>query len=41
MWCWTRLLDGNRAVKIIAEMLTEEGFENGLTFACRLRLGAE
>jgi alpha-L-fucosidase 2 len=32
MWCWTRLLDGNRANKILTEMLTEEGFENGLTF---------
>jgi alpha-L-fucosidase 2 len=32
MWCWTRLLDGNRADKIMTEMLTEEGFENGLTF---------
>jgi alpha-L-fucosidase 2 len=32
MWCWTRLLDGNRAHKIMTEMLTEEGFENGLTY---------
>jgi len=32
MWCWTRLMDGNRANKILTEMLTEEGFENGLTF---------
>lgn len=32
MWCWTRLLDGNRANKIMTEMLTEQGFENGLTF---------
>lgn len=32
MWCWTRLRDGNRANKILTEMLTEEGFENGLTF---------
>lgn len=32
MWCWTRLLDGNRADKIMTEMLTQEGFENGLTF---------
>ncbi len=32
MWCWTRLLDGNRANKILTEMLTEEGFENGLTY---------
>ncbi len=32
MWCWTRLLDGNRANKILTELLTEEGFENGLTY---------
>jgi len=32
MWCWTRLMDGNRANKIMTEMLTEEGFENLLTF---------
>ncbi len=32
MWCWTRLLDGNRANKIMTEMLTEQGFENGLTY---------
>ncbi len=32
MWCWTRLADGNRANKILTEMLTEQGFENGLTF---------
>jgi len=32
MWCWTRLMDGNRANKILSEMLTEQGFENGLTF---------
>ena len=32
MWCWTRLLDGNRADKIMTEMLTEEGFENVLTY---------
>jgi alpha-L-fucosidase 2 len=32
MWCWTRLLDGNRAAKIMTEMLIEEGFENGLTY---------
>jgi len=32
MWCWTRLLEGNRANKILTEMLTEQGFENGLTF---------
>ena len=32
MWCWTRLMDGNRANAIMTEMLTEQGFENGLTF---------
>jgi alpha-L-fucosidase 2 len=32
MWCWTRLGDGNRANKIMTEMLTEQGFENGLTY---------
>jgi alpha-L-fucosidase 2 len=32
MWCWTRLGDGNRANAIMTEMLTEQGFENGLTF---------
>ncbi len=32
MWAWTRLMDGNRANKILTEMLTEEGFENVLTF---------
>jgi alpha-L-fucosidase 2 len=32
MWCWTRLMDGNRANKIMTEMLTEQGFENGLTY---------
>ncbi len=32
MWTWTRLLDGNRANKIMTEMLTEQGFENGLTY---------
>ena len=31
MWCWARLLDGNRANKIMTEMLTEQGFENVLT----------
>lgn len=31
MWCWTRLLDGNRANKIMTEILTEQGFENVLT----------
>jgi alpha-L-fucosidase 2 len=32
MWCWTRLMDGNRANKIMTGLLTEEGFENVLTF---------
>ncbi len=32
MWCWTRLFDGNRAIKIMNELLTDQGFENGLTF---------
>ncbi len=32
MWAWTRLLDGNRANKIMSEMLTEQGFENVLTY---------
>jgi len=32
MWCWTRLWDGNRANRILTELLTEQGFENVLTF---------
>jgi alpha-L-fucosidase 2 len=32
IWCWARLLDGNRADSIFTELLTEEGFENLLTF---------
>jgi alpha-L-fucosidase 2 len=32
IWCWTRLMDGERANKIFTEMLTEEGFENLTTF---------
>ncbi|KPL11332.1 MAG: hypothetical protein AMS26_20120, partial [Bacteroides sp. SM23_62] len=32
MWCWTRLMDGNSASKILTEMLTAQGFENGLTY---------
>lgn len=32
MWAWTRLMDGERANKIMTELLTEEGFENGLTY---------
>jgi alpha-L-fucosidase 2 len=31
IWCWTRLMDGNRANKIFSEMLIEQGFENLLT----------
>ncbi|HVY75214.1 MAG TPA: glycoside hydrolase N-terminal domain-containing protein [Puia sp.] len=30
--CWVRLQDGDRANKIFTELLTEEGFENLLTF---------
>ena len=32
MWCWTRLLDGNRADKIMTGLLTEQGFENVTTY---------
>jgi len=32
MWAWTRLLDGERANMIMTELLTEQGFENGLTY---------
>ena len=32
MWVWNRLFDGNRANKILTELITEQGFENGLTF---------
>jgi len=32
MWCWTRLGNGNRGLRIMREMLTEQGFENGLTY---------
>jgi alpha-L-fucosidase 2 len=32
IWCWTRLMDGNRANKIFTGMLTEQGFENLLTY---------
>ncbi len=28
IWCWARLLDGERAVKIYNEMVAEQGFEN-------------
>jgi alpha-L-fucosidase 2 len=31
MWCWVRLMDGNRGNKILTGILTEQGFENGLT----------
>jgi alpha-L-fucosidase 2 len=31
MWCWVRLMDGNRSNKILTEILTEQGFENVLT----------
>lgn len=31
IWCWARLMDGNRANKIFDEMLREQGFENLLT----------
>ena len=32
MWAWTRLMDGERANKIMTELLTEQGFENGLGY---------
>jgi alpha-L-fucosidase 2 len=32
MWAWTRLMDGERANRIMTELLTEQGFENGLTY---------
>jgi alpha-L-fucosidase 2 len=32
IWCWTRLFDGNRANKIFTGLLTEQGFENLLTY---------
>ena len=32
IWCWARLMDGDRANKIFDQMLREEGFENLLTF---------
>ena len=32
MWAWTRLLDGDRANKIMTETLTEQGFENVLSY---------
>lgn len=32
MFCWARLLDGDRSYKILCQTLTEQGFENVLTF---------
>ena len=32
IWCWARLLDGDRADKIFSELLSEQGFENLMTF---------
>ena len=32
MWCWIRLMDGNRGNKILTDILTEQGFENVLTY---------
>jgi alpha-L-fucosidase 2 len=32
VWCWARLLDGERANKIFTEMIAEQGFENLMTF---------
>ena len=32
IWCWTRLLDGDRANKIFTGMMSEQGFENLLTY---------
>lgn len=32
IWCWARLMDGDRANKIFSEMLAEQGFENLTTF---------
>lgn len=31
IWCWARLLDGERAAKIFNEMIAEQGFENLMT----------
>ncbi len=31
VWCWARLLDGERAAKIFNEMVAEQGFENLMT----------
>lgn len=32
IWCWARLMDGNRANRVFDQMLREQGFENLLTF---------
>jgi alpha-L-fucosidase 2 len=32
IWCWVRLLDSERANKIFTELITQDGFENLLTF---------
>jgi len=32
MWCWVRLMDGNRGNRILTGILTEQGFENALTY---------
>jgi len=32
MWCWARLLDGERANKIFTQLLAEQGFENLTTY---------
>ena len=32
IWCWARLLDGNRANRIFNDMVVEQGFENLMTF---------
>jgi alpha-L-fucosidase 2 len=31
IWCWARLLDGERAAGIFNEMIAEQGFENLMT----------
>jgi alpha-L-fucosidase 2 len=31
VWCWARLLDGERAAKVFNEMVAEQGFENLMT----------
>lgn len=31
MWCWARLMDGDRSNQILTGILTEQGFENVLT----------